>query len=274
MTTFLLSLDKLQQMLHLSDQVIVAAEDLAGRFETDFGSIQEAVRLGQAVNDVGCEVVALQSDDIDAPRSCRRSFDEHEGRYIVKDTTEAADKAEATHRREVMHRHASGNGRMVVHMDVSTEQRTIGHDDAIADAAVMGHMAIGHQEVIVADRRDAFFLFAGAIDRDAFANDVVVAYDNASVGAGVADVLGLATDDDIRVDHVVAPQRDVTHQRDIVVQTSSAADSGPCSNGAKGSNLDSLVNFSAWIDPRVGGDVGGHPRNPWGRRTDCGDVQH
>ena len=42
-----------------------------------------------------------------------------------------------------------------------------------AQLAVVGHVAVGHEKVVAADPRDAVFLFAGAIDGHAFANDVL-----------------------------------------------------------------------------------------------------
>ena len=83
-------------------------------------------------------------------------------------------------------------------MHVAAQQRAVGHDDVVAQLAIVGHVAAGHQEVLVADPRDAVFFFAAAIDRHAFADDVVVADDDLRVAAGVADVLRLAADDDVR----------------------------------------------------------------------------
>ena len=72
--------------------------------------------------------------------------------------------------------------------------------------------------------RDAIFFFAAAIDRDAFANDVAVADDDLRVAAGVADILRLAADDDVRIDDVIVADRHVAHDRDGIQQPRAALD--------------------------------------------------
>ena len=56
---------------------------------------------------------------------------------------------------------------------------------------------------MAADRRDAFFFFSGAVDRHAFANDVVVADDKARRLTAVAKVLRLLAEHGPAEDGVV-----------------------------------------------------------------------
>ena len=81
----------------------------------------------------------------------------------------------------MMHADAAAERGMIVNMNVAAQQRAVGHDNVIAHFAIVGDVATGHQKVVAADARDAVFLFTGAIDRDAFAKDVVIADDDLRV---------------------------------------------------------------------------------------------
>ena len=106
------------------------------------------------------------------------AFDQHVRRHVVQHAAQAAGEAEAADRREVMDDHAAGDRGVVVNVDVAAQQRGVGHDHAAADAAIVGDVAAGHDEAVAAERGDAVFLFGAAIDRHAFADDVVVADDH------------------------------------------------------------------------------------------------
>ena len=121
----------------------------------------------------------------------------------MQHAAQAAGKAEAADRAKMMHGHAAGNRRVVVHVNVAAQQRGVGHDHAAADAAIVGDVAAGHDEAVAAERGDAVFLFAAAVDRHAFADDVVVADDHLRVAAAIADVLRIAAEHGAGKDAVV-----------------------------------------------------------------------
>ena len=137
---------------------------------------------------------------------------------------DAGHEAVAADGGEVVHGHRPGKRGMVVDVDVSAQQRGVGDDDVIAQLAIVGDVAAGHEEVVVADAGDAVLLFGGAVDGDALADDVVVADDHLGVGAAVADVLRLAADDHVGIEVVAAAEGDVAHQGDVVFQPRAAAD--------------------------------------------------
>ena len=166
----------------------------------------------------------LQRHDIDATRPGRCAFAEHERRHIVQHAAQSADKAVAADRRKVVHGHRAAQRGVVVDVHMPAQQRAVGHDDVVAQLAVVGDVAAGHQEILVAEPRDAVFFFAAAIDRHAFANDVAVADHDLGVAAGVADVLRLAADHDVRIDDVIVADRHVAHDRHGVQQPRAALD--------------------------------------------------
>ena len=52
---------KAQQVVDLRHQLAVAAEDFPGVVQADLGPVEQAVGLGQGLDDVRGEVVALQA---------------------------------------------------------------------------------------------------------------------------------------------------------------------------------------------------------------------
>ena len=83
MLPLLLTLKKRQQLSNFGRGVIVAAEDIAGVRQTDLGSEQQPMRLGQAVDRFVREVISLQRDDVDAARTRGMPVDQHVGRNVV-----------------------------------------------------------------------------------------------------------------------------------------------------------------------------------------------
>src|SRR5439155_14813150 len=65
----------------------------------------------------------------------------------------------------------------------------IGQNDMVVDRAVMGDVAVGHDERVIADAGQASALCSAAIDGDKFADGVVVADFEARGFALVAQVL-------------------------------------------------------------------------------------
>ena len=147
-----------------------------------------------------------------------------------------------------------------MHVYVPGQQRAVGDDDVAAQLAIVSDVAASHEEVVVADGGDAFLLFGGAVDRHAFANDVVVADDDFRVAAAVGDVLRLAAEDHVRIDVIVAADRHVAHHGDVVFQSRAAADAGFRPDDAVRADLDVIVDFGAGVDGGVFGKVAGHDR--------------
>ena len=93
------------------------------------------------------------------------------------------------------------------------------------------------------------------------------------VAAGVADVLRLAADDRAGIDVVVAADRDVAHQGDVVFQPRAAADADVRADDAEGADLDIVVDFGAGVDRHIVGNVGGHRRGSFTSGTQV-SIRH
>ena len=88
---------------------------------------------------------------------------------VVGDERVRADLAELVDGGEPAHDHP------VAEVHVAAERRVVGEDALVADDAVVRDVRVGHEEVVVADARDALVLLGAAIERHEFADHVAVA---------------------------------------------------------------------------------------------------
>ena len=66
MSADLLAFDECEQLVHLRYELTVAAQNFAGRIDADLRAVDQPMSLGEAVDHMGREFVALEGDDIDA----------------------------------------------------------------------------------------------------------------------------------------------------------------------------------------------------------------
>ena len=118
----------------------------------------------------------------------------------------------------------------------------------LAQPAIVGDVRAGHQKIVAADRRDAVFFFGGPVDRDRFADHVVIADDHLRVAAAVAHILRIAADHDAGKEMIVLAERHVAHQRHVVFQLRAAADAHLRADHAERPDLDVVVDFGRGIN--------------------------
>jgi hypothetical protein len=83
---------------------------------------------------------------------------------------------------------------MVVNFDVSGQRGSVGHDDVVAHDAVVRHMALRHEQVVVANARHAAASAGPPVQCGKLADDVAFADDEFCPLAGVFQVLWVLTD--------------------------------------------------------------------------------
>ncbi len=93
-----------------------------------------------------------------------------------------------------MYRHQAAQDDVVLNGDMTGQGCNIGHDDAVADAAVVGHVGIGHEQVVVADDRLGVSGDGAAVNGGKFADHVVVADPGPALFAPVFQILRRSTD--------------------------------------------------------------------------------
>ena len=138
--------------------------------------------------------------------------------------------------------------------DMAAKYRAVGDRYLVANAAIVGHMASGHQESAVANRGHALLFLAGTINRDPLADRVVVADLDPGRSAAVTDVLRLTADHTVWINSVAGPNHDTPHERDVVFEHSSGANHSLSRNHAGwphaniGSEFRTRINHRRWMD--------------------------
>src|SRR3989304_4877594 len=75
----------------------------------------------------------------------------HEWRDILCHRRASAHQGVGPNPYELVNTDQSSNHRIIPDMDMARQGCSIGHNDMISDLAVMGHMGIGHQEIMIPD---------------------------------------------------------------------------------------------------------------------------
>ena len=129
----------------------------------------------------------------------------HVGGHVVRDAGHAADVGIAADGDEVVHPGGAPDHDTVLHAHVAGELNRVGDDDVVADVGVVGDVDPDHEEVVIADARDAAALsidLRAAVNGDQLAEDVVGARGQPGRPALVLQVLGRGAEDAARVEYV------------------------------------------------------------------------
>ena len=153
------------------------------------------------------QTTALQANPVQAAQTTRVPLDDRVGRHIT------VDAAHATHHRHradvdelVDAQNAADHGAITDH-DMAGHGHTVGNHNPISQVTVVAKVAIGHQQIAIADT-GLLSLMGGAVDGHAFANGVVVANHHLGGGTVVFEVLGFRTNGCARKDAVALADAD------------------------------------------------------------------
>ena len=112
----------------------------------------------------------------------------------------AADAAELVDAR------AGADVHVVFDIDVAAERRHVAEDGVVADVAVVRHVHVGHEDVVIADARDAAAARGAAVHGDELAKDVAGADRQPGVLAVELEILRNLADRRERVDLAVVAE--------------------------------------------------------------------
>lgn len=121
---------------------------------------------------------------------------------------------------------------LILDFHVAGQQRAVDQRHAVADLAIVSDVAVGHQEIPVADGGRP--LLGGPVDRDSFADDVVLTDQGPlPVGRRVEfTVLRVQSNAGIGIDQIVGPDGQRPLKPDAANQARSASDSDMALNRA------------------------------------------
>ena len=113
---------------------------------------QEAVRLLQRLETLRREAAPLQADGVDAVGLRLGPVGLAERQHVLTNDGEGADVGVVADADELVAADVGAEGDPVADVDVAGEPDVVGEHGVRADAAVVRDVAVGHEEVLVADR--------------------------------------------------------------------------------------------------------------------------
>ena len=137
---------------------------------------------------VGSQATAPQAHAVQPPHPARMAFHQAIGGNIPVDAGHPAHHRHPTDVNELVNAQTATHHRTVFDHHVARHLNGIGHHDVVAEIAVVAQMAIGHQQVAVADAGH-LALFGGAVDRHAFPQRVSITDQHLGVGTAVLEIL-------------------------------------------------------------------------------------
>src|SRR5690606_747811 len=207
--------------------------------------IHDLVGLAQAGNDFGAEPAAAQAFDVDAHRPARVARAQHVGGHVLHQRAVAAGHAVRADLAERVHAGQAAHDGPVAHMHAAAQLHGVGQDRVVADMAVVRDMHIGHDPVVIAQRRDAAVLHGARVEGGELAHHIAVADHQAGGFAGVLFVLRHAADGAEPVEAVILADRG------DAVQDAMRADFRPRAY------RDAGPHDAIWANPHAGVDLGG-----------------
>lgn len=142
---------------------------------------------------LGGKAAALEADAVQAADGGGVAIGDDEGGDVLDDFGEAADHGVIADADELMRAAETGDDDVVSDVDVAGEHGGVGQDVVVAELAIVGDVGVGEEEVVVPDG-GGLAGAGGAVEGDVFAEDVVVADDQAGGFAGVFQVLAFDAD--------------------------------------------------------------------------------
>ena len=99
----------------------------------------------------------------------------HVGRHVARDRRVVGDEGMRADLAELVHAGEAAHDHPVAELHVPAERGVVGHHDVVAELAVVRHVRVGHEQVVVADARDALVVRRAAVDGAELAEHVAVA---------------------------------------------------------------------------------------------------
>jgi len=193
-----------------------------------------------------------QTHDVD-PSNCVGAVHDAKWRDVAAGAREPAQDGQGADAHELMHDAVAGDKSPIFHLHIAGQQSPTGNDRVITDLAVMRHMGVVHEEIVVADNGGAAF-GGTAVDLTVFANDIAVADLEETLPAFVGDVLRDVPNDRAHVDFVVFADVTITGEHGMGQDAGAATDPYRAVNhdvGADislGMDLGARVNQSGWVN--------------------------
>ena len=132
---------------------------MLGKFFQSLGTVESlteknAVNLLHAFDLFEREALALQSYFVEGANDGRLAISDEKGGNVLHHLRVSADHRISADPTELMHAGDASDGDVIFDPDVSRQRDRIAHHDVVGQVAVVGHVTVGENDVVVADDRE------------------------------------------------------------------------------------------------------------------------
>ena len=247
--------NKLENMTHFGNND-VPFFDFADGFGDIVGRlIDQLVSMFESLNRFCGKPSPAQADDIQAGVAQWFITGDNIRGYIFGDPEVTADQAMASDFDELMNADHTTQDRKIFNLDMSGQIDRIGHDDIVSEQAIVGDVAVGHQEAIASD--DCFPVRLGAaVDRDKFADHGALADFGGCRFTAKFEVLGYFADNAVMQNGAIGSQTGAGQQGHKTADVAMVTDNHIIGNPAIWTNGDIFADLSVRIKKRCGMNSG------------------
>lgn len=161
-------------------------------------------------------------DHVESAQNAGVAVEHSIGNDVIAHRRQAPDEGLTPDAGKLVNRGAAPEYGSILDGHVPRKHDIVGKDDVVAEAAVMRHVRIGQEQVVVADNGCAAMLHRTRIHGHAFADGTVFANHQFRIQGAVVHTLRIAADDGTRkdlralADARMADDRDVTQNFDVI----------------------------------------------------------
>src|SRR5512146_987747 len=250
--------DEVDQSPHLRERLHFRIDLREGVAHRGPGPEQDPVGFFQRRDRLLRELVPLQADDVQAieGRPLRRARHDggHVRGHVLRDSGERADHRELPDPHELVDPDEPADDRADADLDVPGKRRGIGHHHPVSHLAVVGDVAVGHEERLAAQAGHSPAVRRPAIHRHVLADRVAVPDLHPGVLPLEFQILRGGADGGEREHAVVLPHADVRGDLDVGGDVAPVADRHLRTDHGEGADRDAFAQLRLGVDDRGGMD--------------------
>ena len=187
-----------------------------------------------------------QSDGVEPNDMAAQSVQRDKWWHVFVDMCLAANHRKGPDTTELVNSGCARKIGAIPNCHMAGKHRIVGKNRVVSDSAVMGHVSVDHEEVVVADDGLAIF-FHGEMKGDILA-DCVSGSDHKSTGfLGYVDVLGQASEDSPLTDRVLRSQCGAVLDDHMSGNLAAIANDDICFDHAHGPYPNVVTDNSRWV---------------------------
>ena len=197
--------DEFNKFPDVGRTVQLRANLFKGLCGVEFGAEEEAKGSFDCFETRAIESAALEADGVHAVAfRFALSDDSRKRRHVLGDDGAGADVGVAAHAAELVDRTERADIHVVFDDDVAGQCRAVGKHGRAADDAIVGHVRISHEKIVISDLRDASAARRAAAHGGEFAEPVAVADDQLGVLSPEFQILRIAAHRTKRIENALA----------------------------------------------------------------------